>query len=97
MKKTNPEGNTNGIISFETFRKFDGYFVNMCTQEEPSCFNGMLEVRKYKITIEPVEEPVGVIAERIQKLWDFCDNSHHWQLLEAAAKQWFFGIKQTAK
>ena len=44
-------------------------------------FNGCVHVRKYKVTVEMIDEPIEVIQARIQDLWDNCDNSHNWNPL----------------
>lgn len=54
-------------------------------QLEPSSFNGDVRFRKYRITVEEIEEPNEVLAGRLQKLWDECDNYHHWTPLKEAA------------
>lgn len=69
----------------ETFRK--PFMLHNFRQNEPDCFNGVVAVTKYRITIEEIEEPKEVIAERLQKLWDTSDNHHHWQPIRNAAKQ----------
>ncbi len=74
--------------SIETFRDPRGYWLNQVKKAEPSCFNGMVEVRKYRVTVELVDEPEEVIRERIQKLWDECENHHHWQPLKASGRRY---------
>ena len=76
------------IDTFETFKEIDGYAKTQLIQSGPTCFNNMVRVRKYKITVELVEEPIEVIQERIQKMWDECNNHHHWRPLKEAAKQY---------
>lgn len=53
---------------------------------EPSCFNGMVKVVRYRVTVEQIDEPEA-IAERLRKLWEESDNWHHRFPLERAAKQ----------
>lgn len=60
---------------------------NITKQIEPSCFNGMVRVRRYRVTVEEIEEPKEVIAGRLLKLWRECDNSHHYSPLMAEAKR----------
>lgn len=43
----------------------------------PSCFNGIVNVHRYRITIEKLDEPIDVIRERISRLWEESDNFHH--------------------
>jgi hypothetical protein len=69
----------------ETFQEPSLYQFR--SQDEPSSFNGIVSVRRYRITIELVDEPDEVIAARIQKLWDKCANHHHWESLRAEAKR----------
>ena len=45
-------------------------------------FNGSVHVRKYKVTVEMIDEPIEVIQARIQELWDTCTNSHNWDSLK---------------
>ena len=73
-------------ISFETFRKLSDYDISNIKKDEPSSLNGNIEFRKYKVTVEDIEEPFEVLSERLQLMWDKCDNFHHWNPLKAAAK-----------
>jgi len=74
-------------IVMETFSEPHQYAIKNMKQDCPSCFNGIVEVRKYRITVELIDEPNEVIAARIQALWDNCDNHHHWDPLRFAAKE----------
>ena len=74
--------------TFETFKEITDYTRNQLITDEPTCFNGMVRVRKYKVTVEVIEEPIEVIQARIQKMWDECNNHHHWRPLKDAAKQY---------
>ena len=64
-------------MEFETFKTIGSYQQHNLEMKEPSCFNGTVEVRKYKVTVELVEETDEVIRERIQLMWDKIDNHHH--------------------
>lgn len=64
-------------MSFETFREIGTYEVGQMKQEAPSCWNGIVRVEKYRVTLEKLEEPADVIRARLQKMWDECDNHHH--------------------
>ena len=79
--------------SIETFRNPNAYWLRQLKQDEPSAFNGNVEVRKYRVTVELIDEPDDVIRARIQKLWDECDNHHHWQPLKNAAKKYGLELK----
>ncbi len=76
------------IISFETFVEIGSYEQSNLKREHPTCFNGNVNIVKYKVTIEPIEEPKEVYAERLNKLWEECNNSHHWNPLRAMAKKY---------
>ena len=76
---------------FETYRKIDGFIKNNLVEENPSCFNSKVSARKYKVTIELIEEPQEVIQARIQKLWDECTNMHHRDPLREEAEK--YGLK----
>ena len=80
--------------SIETFLDPSGYWLSRIKQGEPSSFNGNVEVRKYRVTVELIDEPDEVICGRIQKLWDECKNHHHWLPLQAAAKKYGLELKQ---
>ena len=76
-----------------TFRQPGDYQLNQWIQVKPSSFNGIVNVRRYKVTVEEIPEDHSVIAERIQALWDNCKNHHEWQPLKAAAKEIGYVIK----
>ena len=71
----------------ETFRDVTSYYVNQLEKKEPSCFNSNVDVEKYRISIEKIVESKELYRERLQKLWDECDNHHHWTPLQGKAKQ----------
>lgn len=72
---------------FETFRNIGSYEESNLTQKEPSCFNKEVRVERYRITVEPIVESTEIYAERLQKLWDECDNMHHLEPLRTTAKR----------
>lgn len=74
-------------VEFETYLEPDGYAVRNLCQEEPSCFNGTVRARRYRVVIEEIEEPVGVIAARLRKMYEESDNSHHMRPLMEVAEQ----------
>lgn len=69
----------------ETFRN-PLHWLRDTTQSQPSAFNGEVMVKKYRITVEEISEPIEVIEKRLQQLWDDCDNYHHWTPLKNAAE-----------
>ena len=76
------------IRVFETFQNIGTYHINTMTSKAPSCFNGNVAVKRYRVTIEEIEESDDVIRARIQALWDECKNPHHWGPLRAVAKRY---------
>lgn len=73
--------------SFETFKPVDYFTQGQMEEKEPSCFNGYVNVRRYRITVEQIEEPKEVLESRLLKLWRETDNHHDWQPLKNAAAQ----------
>ena len=78
---------------YESFSKPHSYSLHI--QNDPYCFNSMVGVRKYKITIEIVDEPIEVIHERLEHLWVTSDNHHDWQPLKTQAKKYNYEFKGT--
>jgi hypothetical protein len=79
--------------TIETFRTIGGYELSSLTQKEPTCFNGKVRVRKTRITVELIDEPIEVIQERIQKLWDENKNHHNWGPLVSIGKEYNLELK----
>lgn len=77
---------------FETFMPFGDYQELALTQGNPSVFNGMCRFRKYRVTVEAIDEPIEVLRQRVQDLFDSNDNDHNWNCLQAAAKSLGMGI-----
>lgn len=84
MSKKPPESTR---IEFETFRKIGTYQLRDLKQDEPSCFNQEVNVKRYRVTIEEIEEPVEVLAERLRLLWQNSRNIHDLDPIHAVAKQ----------
>lgn len=81
-------------VVIETFRDMRGsYYLGNMIEKEPSCFNSNVSVRKYRITIELIDEPVEVIQERLKQLWEKCDNIHHWAPLQYMGKKYEIELK----
>lgn len=77
-------------IIVETFNNIEGYWLNNLIKKEPTCFNGQVNIQKYRITVERIVESTDVYSERLNKLWAECDNYHHWTPLQDKAKE--FGV-----
>lgn len=76
---------------YDSFREPWGMSMNLT--HAPFAFNGAVGVRKYRITVEMVEEPMAVIHERLEQLWLVCDNHHNWGALETAAEKYGYAFK----
>lgn len=77
----------------ETFRAVGDYEAGNLKQDAPSCFNGIVRVKRYRITIEEIEEPNEVIKARIQQLCDESKNHHDWCPLQIAAHKYGLELK----
>ncbi len=75
-----------GKIEFDTFRELGFYYQNSITQENPSVFNREVNIVKTRVTFEVVDEPIEVLQERLQGLWDKEGNHHSRQPLRDYAK-----------
>lgn len=76
--------------SFDTFG-CPGDQIKRLLVAEPTAFNGLVRVERYRVTIERIEEPEDVIKARLQELLDLpghIDKNKH--VRKAAAK---LGIK----
>jgi len=69
----------------ETFNRIGDWELNRLQFKEASCFNGITNFRRYRITVELIDEPIEILGERLEKLWVECDNHHNYQPLRAAA------------
>ena len=57
-----------GKIEFETFRNLENsYTLNQLKKDEPSNIN-FLQYRKYKVTVELVDESKEVLIKRLEDL-----------------------------
>jgi hypothetical protein len=63
------------------------YLPGIGGDDGPSCFNGIVRVERYRVTVEKIEESPLVYCERLLKLWRECDNHHHRAPLAHAAKR----------
>lgn len=72
-------------VEIETFRKLGSYEAGRLTVDTPTCYNGMVRVKKYRITIEEIDEPIKVVQGRLQKLFDEHTNHHHHEPLQREA------------
>lgn len=71
----------------ETFRRVGPYLLMTLDQPEPDCFNGMVMFRKWKVTMEMVDEPADVLYARLLKIWRKSRNHHDVQPLQQEARK----------
>lgn len=86
-KKNEPKPHEPYKKEIETF-SCPSAFGGIIERNEPSCFNGFVDVRKYRITIEMIDEPIEVIQQRIVDLWEGTYNHHNNRPLEEMAKRY---------
>ena len=55
--------------------------------DKPASFNSFVRIRKYKITIEEIEESVEILQKRLEDLWKKETNFHQYQPLQNEAKK----------
>jgi hypothetical protein len=59
--------------------------------QSPSAFNGTVRFRRYRVSVDEIDEPDQVLIDRLRKLWAECDNHHNLSPIQQAAAQ--FGIE----
>lgn len=75
-------------IVIETFRKIDYYEANQLTQDQPSCMNGDVRYKRYRVIFEEIVEHVEVYRDRIIKMWKEGEyNQHYWEPLRRAGAE----------
>jgi len=70
------KGKESKKIVFDTFVHPTERSLSDFRQKDPSCFNGIVRVQKYRITVEPIDEDIEVVHSRLIELWLMCNNSH---------------------
>jgi hypothetical protein len=81
------------ITQIETFFDSEYLLSQIASQDKPSCFNGMVKIKKYKVTKELIQEPIEVLQERLQSLWDHSNNYHDHLPLANMAKSLNYELK----
>lgn len=65
-------------------------FIETCRlgeAQQPTCFNGIVRVHRYRITIEEIKESKEVIKGRLIDLWETSDNHHDYNPIQQKAKK----------
>lgn len=68
--------------AFETFREPTDYAVGNLTSDKPTVGNQTVNVQRFQITIERIEETPEVYHERLQKMFWESSNTHDWSPLQ---------------
>lgn len=71
----------------ETFFKPTEWSLRRFEHSEPSCMNGQVSIKRYRLTVEEIEEPIEVLHERLRKLWRQETNPHRWGPIKSEAKR----------
>ncbi len=71
---------------YELFNDF-GYELGRASSgvPAPSCGNGDVSIRRFRITVELIDEPKEVLADRLRMLWRRTRNHHDSDTLRSAA------------
>ncbi len=81
-KKPKPPPYPRVYEGFDDFR----YELDRALSSGPMVGNFDVKYRKYRITVEVIDEPVEVLEARLVKLWRGTSNHYDVPKLEAAAK-----------
>jgi len=73
-------------LVLETFRQPGHFLLRGLEQEAYDVFNREVHVRRWRITVETIEETDDVIYARLLDLWERSANMHDWEPLQAAAR-----------
>lgn len=74
-------------VTIETYRD-PMHDLRDIRQTEPSAWNGDIRIRRYRITVELIDEPVEVLRDRLRALWRQTEPNHHrWGPMRAEAKR----------
>lgn len=83
------------LYDFETFKKFGMYEQHSLKHDSPSAINRQVCFKKLRIIVEEVDEPVEVYQQRLQHLWDTCNNNHNVEPIRSAAKSIGYELKNS--
>lgn len=81
----------NPSTTFETFYAIDHATIRSLQRDAPYICAGSVSYRKYRVTVELIDEPKSILAERLEDMWANTTNCHHAEALHKAAKA--IGIK----
>jgi len=73
-KKAAPEPAYPKVV--ETYRE-PSWELRHLESRAPTVFNGVVAIRRYRVTAELIEEPVEVLRDRLRKLWRQSEPNMH--------------------
>lgn len=57
---------------------------------QPNFYNGVVDVEKYQIRVEKIDEPDDVVIARLKRVWRTTErNNHHWDPVRSFAMKRF--------
>lgn len=70
----------------ETFAD-PSWSINNVALPHPRVGNGDAQFRRYRVTVELIDEPQEALADRVHKMWRETNNHHHRMPLRTAAAE----------
>lgn len=78
---------------FTTFKEIDKFEEDRLTQTIPTCFNCLVRVKRFKVTVEEIIEAPEILQARLQRLWDHSNNYYDSAALESTALKLGYKLK----
>jgi hypothetical protein len=92
LRKKSDSGDSPFPTTFQTFFPVGTHNIRDWTQSKPSSFNALIRVKKYRVTIEEVQEPEDVIIDRLVELYKNADSYRERAAIEDYAEACGFNI-----
>lgn len=73
--------------TFETFGEVNSGAIESLTRKAPNVWNGQVNIKRYKITIEEIEEPKELLRERLIALLNQKTHISHPSSIRAEARK----------
>lgn len=75
------------VKQVEVFGLPNDYVLGQLGRQEPAVWNGEVLVKRYRVTVEEIEEPLPVLKERLEKLLKKRGHISHHAAILAEAKR----------
>lgn len=75
------------IAEIEVFGKPSEYILTSMGKAEPNVWNSVVNVKRYRVTVEEIEEPQEVLKERLLALLNQRGHISHRQCIRDEAKR----------